>query len=290
MALLSTAPERRFDARLHLFWLAAILLPLGLALQDLDHPVAVILQHYAAFFILGLCVLDVPRQWLLLLAVAMTLIGSGLFLIGQMTLPEAFDRDSVAISDNPWAIVAGLLFGGPYPLLTWSAPILWGLWLGRCDLRATPVRFWLVVGGILTVIAATGISEGLAAIFGAPASEADWRHIFVTTAHSQMPLWIVSSVGTGTAVLGAALMIGQAWGHALRPLIALSQLSLSIYVAHLLAIHFWGERLVSDRVDQALAIVIVFSACACLLAYIWRQHMRRGPLELLTRLPWASRS
>ena len=95
IALLSAAPERRFDARLRLFWLAMILLPMGLMLQDLDHPVAVILQHYAAFFILGLCVLDVPRQWLLGLAAAMTLIEPGLFLAGRMTLPDVFDRDTV---------------------------------------------------------------------------------------------------------------------------------------------------------------------------------------------------
>jgi peptidoglycan/LPS O-acetylase OafA/YrhL len=55
-----------------------------------------------------------------------------------------------------------------------------------------------------------------------------------------------------------ALLIGAAWGRSLRPLIALGQLSLSIYVAHLVAIHFWREMLVSDRVDQASAIVIVF--------------------------------
>lgn len=202
IALLSAAPERRFDARLRLFWLAMILLPMGLMLQDFDHPVAVILQHYAAFFILGLCVLDVPRQWLLGLAAAMTLIEPGLFLAGRMTLPDVFDRDTVSISDTPWTILAGLLFAGPYPLLTWSAPILWDLWLGRCDLRAMPVRIWLVVGGALAAVASTILSEGLVVIFSAPAFTGDWRHILVTTAHSQMPFWMVSSVGLGTAVLG----------------------------------------------------------------------------------------
>ena len=290
MAQLSAAPERRFDARLRLFWFAILLLPLGLALQNLDHPVAVILQHYAVFFVLGLCVLDVPRPWLLRLAVAMTLAGPILYLAGRMTLPDVLDRNSVSISDVPWTILTGLLITGPYPLLTWSAPILWGLWIGRCDLRARHVQNWLVISGVLAALAATATSEVLVAIFGAPASSEDWRNILVTVAHSQMPLWIVSSVGSGTAVLGMALVMGTAWERPLRPLIALGQLSLSIYVAHLVAIHFAREMLVSDRVDQASAVVIVFSVCSCLFAFAWRAHLRRGPVELLTHLPLASRS
>ncbi len=105
-------------------WRAVLLLSLGLVLQDLDHGAAVILQDYAALFVVAAVVLASPGRWLLGLVGLVLPIGSVGFLQGRLVAPEVFDRGVVAISDPATEIVHGLLLSGPYPLITWLAPFL----------------------------------------------------------------------------------------------------------------------------------------------------------------------
>jgi uncharacterized membrane protein len=285
ISLLAPCRARHHAARLKLAWIALVLLPLGLALQKLDHPVAVILHHYSAFFLFGLCLLGVPKRWLLALAMVITALGPIFYLIGRLLEPELFARKVVSISDSPGAILIALLVSGPYPLLTWSAPLAWGMWLGRLDLRARTTRLAICLAGAGIAVLAPVISGLLVAALGAPRSNAEWRFLFIDMAHSQMPLWLISATGSALFVLGGALILADRWRNLVHPLVALGQMALTMYVAHLLVLHWWGRKLNQQEVAPAAITVLLLTAMAMAFALAWQKFMRRGPIEALIHLP-----
>jgi uncharacterized membrane protein len=93
VSLLASSPNssaRRTTTTL--LWRTGLLLPLGLALQELDHDVAVILQDYALLFLAAIVLLPLRSGWLLAIAAIATPVGSGLYLWGQLLAPWVFQR------------------------------------------------------------------------------------------------------------------------------------------------------------------------------------------------------
>lgn len=273
-------------ARLRLAWRAAILLPLGLVLQELDHGVLVILQDYAILFLLAIVVLTLDDRWLLGLAGFTAAVGPVVFLWGQMTAPENFTRAAVAISDDAGDIVHGLVLSGPYPLITWGAPFLLGIWLGRRNLRSPRFRHRLLIGGGVVAVAALVISRALINVLGDATEPPGWDQLIIDTPHSQMPLWLVGSTATAVFALGAALVLADLMGRLVWPMVAVGQLALTIYVGHLLALHLAPEALTSDEVGEAVVLLAAFALAAAALATSWRAAFPRGPLEALLNAPW----
>lgn len=286
VALLSGRAEGRFDARLKLASFAILLLPLGLALQRLDHSVAVILHHYGALYLVGILALGVPRRAILALAAGVSILGPLAYLAGRMLAPAFFGRRTVELGDGPGEVALGLLVSGPYPLIVWSAPLLWGLWIGRLDLRDGAVRMRLIAIGAGLALLGLVLAEILVPLFGEPGSVRDWRHVLTHTPHSQMPFWLMSALGSAMAVLGAALVLADRFARVALPLAILGQSALSVYVAHLLALHWWSDALRHDSVLPAVGSVLLLTAMAMALAALWRTVQPRGPLETAMQLPW----
>jgi methionine-R-sulfoxide reductase len=274
------------DARWKLAWRAALLLPLGLLLQDLDHRVLVILQTYGALFLIAIVVLRLPDRVLLGLAALLVAFGPVLFLIGRMTAPDVFDRSSIAWSDPLSRIVVGVFASGPYPLPVWAAPFVLGMWIGRRDLRSLGVRLALVVFGAAATTAAPLAASLGTTVLGEPGATATWLTLLDAAPHSQMPPWLLGSMGSAALVLGLSLFVADALPRATWPIVALGQLALTVYVAHLLALHAWSDVLRSRDVDEAARNVLAFTAGAAVAATLWRAAFRRGPLEALLDVPW----
>lgn len=283
----STSPAA---ARLKLLWRSLLLLPLGLALQRLDHGVYVILQDYALLFLLAIVVLGLSDRVLLTLAGLTAVLGPLGYLWGRMHAPEAFDRDVIEFGQPAGDILHGLVLSGPYPLITWAAPFLVGLWLGRRDLRTVRARRWLLAAGGAVTVAAFGASVVLTGLLGEPSDVPGWDHLVADTAHSQMPLWVIGATGSAAFLLGGALAIERLAGRLVWPLVAAGQLALTVYVGHLLALHTAREALTSDTVSGALVVVAGFTLTAAVLATAWRALFARGPLERLLQPPWSWRS
>ncbi len=274
------------DARWKLAWRAALLLPLGLLLQDLDHRVLVILQTYGALFLIAILVLRLPDRVLLALAALLVALGPVVFLIGRMTAPDVFDRSSIAWSDPLARIVVGVVASGPYPLPVWAAPFVLGMWIGRRDLRSARVRVALVTLGAAAAVAAPPLASSLATVLGEPGAAASWHTLLDAAPHSQMPPWLLASMGSAALVLGLSLVAADALPRLTWPLVALGQLALTVYVGHLLALHAWSGVLRSGDVSEAARNVLAFTAVAALAATLWRAVFRRGPLEGLLDVPW----
>ncbi|MEX1082435.1 MAG: heparan-alpha-glucosaminide N-acetyltransferase domain-containing protein [Halofilum sp. (in: g-proteobacteria)] len=275
-----------FTVTSRLLWRAALLLPLGLVLQDIDTGRLVILQTYAAMFVVAAGLVYLPDRWLLIVAGASAVGGPIGFLLGRMHEPLVFNRTAILWEQTPGEIVHSLVLSGPYPLITWLTPFALGMWIGRQDLRADTMRVSLVVAGLSVALGAVGIAAALQTVFGEPGFEPGWAELRSISAHSQMPLWLYGATGLAVALVGFSLFLADLCGRVLWPLVATGQVALSFYVAHLLALTEWPGAMQSEAPAEALWISLSFTVVAAALAVAWRSVLPHGPLEMLLQPPW----
>ncbi|HEV7292828.1 MAG TPA: hypothetical protein VGN79_10955 [Devosia sp.] len=278
ITLLTQRDRWRGQVRLASF--ALVLLPVGLALQVLDHGVAVILHHYAGFFIVGAIAVGLSTSSLLGVAIVTSVLGPAVYFAGRAEWPSLFGRSTVDLLDNPLEIGEALLFSGPYPLLTWIAPILWGMWLGRQNIARRSVALRLFLIGTAAAVASLLASHWLVEIFGATRRIDDWRLLLSSYAHSQMPLWIIQSAAIATGLVGLCLWLSGFAERLWFPLAALGRMVLSLYVLHLVILHAFPGFLNHRAVEPAIASVLGYVAFGMLVAMVWVPR-GRGPVESL---------
>lgn len=281
------SPERLRSAWRRLVFRAAVLFPLGLALELLGTRVAVILQYYAIYFLIAGIGALLPDRWLLGTALALTGLSPVVLLATQFAQPGWFDNAPGEVSlDQPVRLLRALTLTGYYPAITWAPPVLVGVWLGRRALGARRTQWSLAGGGAVVAAAAYSASAGLTASLGRPPEDApSWLRLTVSEGHSEMPLAILGATAVATFVLGVCLLAGRlprlSW-----PLAAMGQLALTIYVGHLLVLAAFPELLLRDTVEGAALSVLRFAVIAAAAAALWRIPFSRGPIEALLHLPW----
>lgn len=264
----------------------ALLLPAGLWLQNLDHGVLVILQYYAVYFIFAVLVFSLSDRWLLAGTVAALTFGPLAYLAGASIAPEWYVAEPVAAGDAAGKVLHDLLLSGSYPLVTWAAPLLAGLWIGRRNLSAPAVRWTLLLGGLAVAFTAAAVAEpGVAGGPGVTADQATLSYLATGEPHSQMPLWMAGSIGSACAVLGGMLLATDRLARSMWPLVATGQMALSVYVGHLLLLAAYPEVLRRDDLPGAALSVGAFMLAAAAVCLIWRMVLPRGPLEALLAAP-----
>ena len=276
-------------ARGRLVLRGTLLLPLGLWLQGLDHGALVILQYYAVYFLFAALVLTLDR-WLLAGGAAVLVGGPLGYLGGQMVVPEWFTADPATLGDPISKIADDLLLTGTYPLVTWAAPLLFGLWLGRQDLAAPAVRWGLLFFGLVVAVAAASAADWLTAAFSEafeqPGGPGFAYYLLTDTPHNQMPLWMLGAIGSACAVLGGMLLLADWLPRATWPLAATGQLALTVYVGHLLLLDALLKLLKHETVPAASLSVGVFMLLVGAACTLWRAMLPRGPLEAALATPW----
>lgn len=269
-------------ARLKLAWRAALLLPAGLVLQALDHNVLVILQTFALLFLLGIFTLQLSAKWLLSSSMVVFVLGPSVFLAGETLAPATFDRAAVSLADPISEIVHALILSGPYPLITWAAPFLFGMYLGRRNLYAGPVRLrWLLGGAVVATLTPQG-----AAWLVSTLPPSGWAALASAVPHNQMPFWLLGATGSAVMVFALCLLVADALGRVVWPLVVMGQLALTVYVGHLVALDGRRGILTSTELDEAVLFVLLFVGVAILFSVLWRALFARGPLEAVLNLPW----
>ena len=267
-----------------LVWRVLLLLPLGLALQELGTGVAVILQYYPLFFLITIMAVRLPARALLGLAGVMSVVGPLAVLLARRSQPEwfgpipewsAFER-----------VARDLAISGTYPALVWIVPLLIGLWVGRQDMRSLLVSARLLLGGAALAAGAFGVQYWLEGVAGVASSRTDWLQLAAIEPHNKMPLWVLSSTGIAVAIVGGATLLARAGPRLVWPLAAMGQLALSVYVIHLLILWQRPDWLRRGAFPEAWELVGVFFVVTLVLASSWRVFLPRGPLEMLFRLPW----
>lgn len=283
------SPSRVRSTRWRLAYRAAVLLPLGLVLQPLDHGVLVILQYYAVYFLIAALAVRLPDVALLGSAAATALLSPVPLLAAWHRWPEWFDHGATELGDPAAVIVRQLLLSGSYPALTWAAPLLLGIWVGRRALQEPRIQARLMLVGLVVAIGAALLSWALQGWLGEPIAEPSWLQLASDTAHSQMPLWLIGGAGSACAVLGVALLAGQWLPRLIWPVAAAGQLAFTIYVGHLLVLARWTDLLRDPELAAAAANVAWFTLVVVVASAAWRALLPRGPLEVVLRLPWTVR-
>ncbi len=276
-------------ARGRLVLRGALLLPLGLWLQQLDHGAFVILQYYAIYFLFAALVLTLPNRWLLAGGAAVLVGGPLVYLWGVLAAPEWYAGGPASLDDPVGKIVRDLLLAGKYPLVTWAAPLLVGLWIGRRNLAAAPVRWWLLGIGTVVAVAAALAADGFSTAFGGTLEEPGasvFTNLLADEPHSQMPLWMLGAIGSACAVLGGMLLLANRLPRATWPLVATGQLALTVYVGHLLLLDAYPDLLKRETVPEAFFTVGAFMLLAVVACTLWRAALPRGPLEAALAAPW----
>lgn len=278
ISLLFRAKPAR-EARLRIGWRVIVFFPLGVMLQVLPTPVAVILQFYALYYLVGGLVAGLPTRWLVALTAAWTVIAP-LFFITIMD-PSLAGRGGADTLTDPGRVVGDLLLTGYYPLITWAPPLLVGLLVGRTDLRATATRVALALGGAATATAAYGGAEIGRAVTG---TTSDY---LLAEGHTGAPLNVLGATGVAVAVLGVCLLLASALPRVTWPVVAVGQLALTVYVTHLIVLALAPEWLEGrDAAIDAVRKVARFYVITTVLCLAWRARFARGPLEALLALPF----
>lgn len=281
MSLFFTSKRRHVRRWQVVAWRAGIFAVGGLALQILTPAPSVILPTYGVLFVGALLWRRLPDMALAALALVMLFVGP--VLVQAHQIPNQHRMRMPTLGDSPEVLLHALFLSGAYPLLVWVVPFLAGMWLGRQNLRDRNVQQRLIVVGGTAAVLAFSAAQGFAAALGAEA-DSGWTRLLTGAAHGQMPLWLVSSVGSATFIIGVLLW---AWprisGWAL-PLAHVGQLAFTLYVAHFLLIAAIGGRIESRLVGVpvTLGLIIVFTAAATL----WVRRWGVGPLERVLRATW----
>lgn len=267
-------------------WRAAVLGAGGMALQSLTDDIGVILPLYGILFLLAPGLVRLPTRGLLGVTAVMLVVGSVLVVLHDvLALPPVPGNAPVQPDDPPQDLLLGLLVAGRYPLVTWVVPFLAGLLLARADLTARSTQGRLVVWGSVAAVGGVGASTLSRALLG-PAADDGFPRLLTGVAHGQMPLWLVSGVGGAAALVGLAVRVGQSRPRLVGPLAAYGRLSLTIYVLHVLVLVAIAPDVVTLPQGMVISAAIVLGSA--LVPVLWARVGGPGPLERLTRPPWAS--
>lgn len=270
-----------------ILWRAFLLLTSGLALQMLDHQVNVILPTYGALFLLALPLLRVSSRVLAWTGGVLLVAGPVFWILLQTGSGETYEFTAPTLTDRPGRILHEIFLSGPYPVIVWLVPFIFGMWLGRLDLKDPLVRRRMALWGLAASAAGFAVYRVLVAILGDPGPDVELDRLMSAVNHSQMPLWLISGCGSAVMVLGVFLLADNFVARRLRPLVAAGQLSLTVYVAHLVLLAA-VIRPAPHNLAEGILITAALSGLTIIFARSWSKRFRTGPLEVLLRWPRGS--
>ncbi len=287
---------------------AVLVAAIGLALGGLDTGIAVILTNYGVLFLLGLPFLRLTSRPLWAMAGVWVVAGPVINQVVRPHLPDrGFESPSFGSLSDPGQLLSELLFTGYYPAVVWLAYLLVGMAIGRLELRDRMVQARLAIGGLVTAVAATVVSQTLTArdavatrlladaapgqgidtlldeisrgMFGQTPVDGSWAWLCVVAPHSSTPFDLLQTIGSAAFVLGVCLgvvgLVGRAGERGLAVFFGAGTMTLTLYTLHVLmrTERVWpAEEPESFRVH----VLVLLAVGAAFVAARWR-----GPLEWL---------
>jgi uncharacterized protein len=270
-------PDRITALRWRLVRRGTVLYLGGVAL-DLIWP-GTILPFYGAMFVVAAAVFSWRTRWVVTTGVLAALGGAAVRAWGD---ERARQGESTAWLTRPQrGSVADHVFGvtvnGTHPLLPWLAFFCAGIVLGRV-LRTS---WWRAVasGTGLTLVAVAALVSGAAAT--------DRQRVLLSTLPlDRGVLYTASALGTALLAYVAIDGLANRFPVATDPLRIAGQMSLSLYLAHVVVYELlveWTGWVEPAGLDLALTVALLFWVGAVVGAVAWHRTFGLGPVERLYR-------
>lgn len=238
-----------------------------------------ILPYYGAMFVLGALVFTWRSRWIVLAGVLTVAASASLRL-------WRFERDRDGVStqwltspgdDSIRRYVFGVVVNGTHPLLPWFAFLCAGIVLGRV-LSASWWRSATLGGGALLVLVAWVLSSS-------PTTE--WQEVaFSLDPYDRGFVHVMSTLGTALVAYASLDWVADRFPTATDPLRRAGQLTLSLYLAHIVVFNLvvdWLGWIEPAGVGSALGFAAVFWSTAVVVGMAWQQRFGRGPAEYVYR-------
>ncbi|MFI6577379.1 heparan-alpha-glucosaminide N-acetyltransferase domain-containing protein [Nocardiopsis sp. NPDC050513] len=268
---------------------------LGILLDLMSVPVAIILTYYAGFFLLALPLARLRAGALWAVAGVLAVAGPAVSFVlrSGMGVPEPRLSSLGSVTE--------FLLTGYYPAITFMAFVYAGMAVGRTDLTATAVRLRLLaLGAGLSVFAYGGswlllyplggldrladpgpraaVEEEMYFISGQVPTD-DWWWLAVGTPHTGTTFEIAQAVGQALIVLVACVWLAERARWLMYPLSSVGRMPLTVYSGHLFAIAVVMGLSTQEWRSPWLLEGFVLGAIG--FAVLWRVAVGRGPLESL---------
>lgn len=267
-------------------WRSLLLMLGGLALGLLPHDVNVILPIYGVLFAVSIILRLLPSPALVAVGLAFAILGPIWF------ITEGFHHVGdppgvLTLEERPGDLVHSLFLTRPYPLVVWIVPFVAGMLLGRIDLNNRHVQGRIILGGAVAAVVGFVVPEMVAAFAGD--IDSGYALLLTGAAHGQMPLWLISAIGSGALTVALLARYWDRLAHRLGFLVDTGQMALTLYVAHLLILAVVRPSGGFDFLGGALTSVLMVVAF-CVLAVVWRRRFGVGPFERVLRGGWLARA
>lgn len=283
-----TSNFEKFRIQISLFKRAILLIGLGY-LFTLIWP-ADILHFYGFYFLIGLVSINLSDKNLLRLTIAIILIFPVLMFL--IDYEHGWNWKTLSYQ-NFWSldgILRHQFFNGFHPVFPWSAFLAFGMWLGRQTLleRKTQKLLFLVALSGLVFIEASFYSLRLFAIdnseFGLLNDEVTF--LFSTSIIPPLPQYMISAICSSMMIIVACVYIYQnnQQSYLLKCLAKTGQLSLSVYIAHVILGMGFIELLGlfdSSSIEMAFVSAISFCILSIVFSNVWLKFFKLGPFEIL---------
>lgn len=250
-----------------------------------------ILHFYGVYIALATMVLYVSDRWLWIW-VSVAIIGFVILLIG-------FDYEIgwnwQTLEYNDFWTLRGMLrrifFNGFHPVFPWVSFLLIGLWLGRQNIQNQVFRRKVLLVALMVMGITEGITWFLRSLLSSKLTGVNKEimiTLFDTAPLPPVPFYVLAAGATAVAIIILCVMLTEKFSKArwLNPLIFTGQLSLTLYVAHVvigMGILETVGLLKNQSLSFALISATLFCIGAVLFATLWRMYFKRGPLEFVMR-------
>lgn len=286
---------------------------LGVVLDGLAVPVAVILTYYAGFFVLALPLATFRAGALWTVAGVLAVLGPPASYLLRDTFVTQEPRTGAVTSFGEFFLT------GYYPAITFMVFVFAGMAVGRLDLGATVVRLRLLVTGVAVTVfgylgswvmmyplggldrlvevnaspegrsvgavddpqllenVRAGVLEEAASISGQVPTDS-WWWLTVNTPHTGTTFEIAEAVGQALIVLVVCMWLAERARILLYPLTSVGRMPLTIYSGHIFVL---AVIVAADEQWQTPWLLEGFVLGSIVFAVAWRLLVsERGPAEM----------
>jgi uncharacterized membrane protein YeiB len=250
-----------------------------------------ILRVYGVSLLLAAWLVQVSDRTLW--AVALGTVAGFLVLFATCDFSKNWDWETLEYHRlwTPSGALRNLFYDGFRSVFPWTGLLVFGMWLGRRDLRDAGVRRRFLGVGAGLVVAVELLSRAAVHFVTSRPDGMDREkavYLLGTTSMPPLPLFLLSAAGTAVAVIAASVGVAERFPLApvVRALVATGQLAFSWYVGHIflglgavIALGLTETRPLAVGVGTGFA----FFTVAAVISLAWRKWFRYGPLEWVMR-------